>query len=82
MHDDEPFKTLNIKKRGFNEITFNEIPVCYNQPIPISAEKKKDLISMLPLIDKEYHNFYESLQTIAMLNYHPDLTENDDLDEE
>lgn len=75
LRDDEPFKTLNIRKRGVNDITYNNLPVRYTEPIKISSAKKRDLLSMLPLIDSCYHDFYTSLQSDELPDYHPDITE-------
>jgi len=33
----------------------------YNAPLPISDTKFKDLHSLKPVIDKEYHHFYDNL---------------------
>ena len=77
LSPDEKFKKLNIRKRGFNQIQIDDVPKAYTEPIKISAEKKKDLISMLPLIDSVYHMFYNNLSTEIMSDFHPDITEED-----
>jgi hypothetical protein len=44
----------------------NEIPSCYQAKLPISVEKKKDLISLCKrgIIPEEFHSYYSSLTTI------------------
>lgn len=45
-------------------------------PLPISNAKKKDLLSLLPLIDPIYHAFYENLFTTQkQCDIDPDLEE-------
>lgn len=74
---DEPFKTINIRKRGFNELTYNSLPCCYTEPIKINDAKKKDLLSMLELIDRNFHQFYKELCDESKPDFHPDITEED-----
>lgn len=74
---DEPFKVMNIRKRGFNQLTYTDIPHCYEGPIKINEAKKKDLLSMLHLIDTNFHAFYMELCGEDMPDFHPDLTEDD-----
>ena len=38
-------------------------PLSYKGPVPISVEKKKNLLELLPYIDKTFHSFYKSLIT-------------------
>lgn len=59
LSEDEPFKVLNIKRKGR---TLNFMPKkTYNAPVPISKEKKRDLIQLLTLIPNIYHDFYNNL---------------------
>lgn len=74
---DEPFKVINIRKRGIGQLKFKDVPQCYSEPIKISDAKKKDLISLLPLIDNHYHDFYKELRSESLPDFHPDLTEAD-----
>lgn len=60
LDPDEPFKTVNIKKRGFPNLTRNSIPVVDKVP-KISKAKKKDLIDMLQFVSQEFHPFYHAL---------------------
>lgn len=78
---DAPFKTFSFRKRGINKLTYSDIPNCYESPIKISDAKKKDLISMLNLIDPSFHNFYMELCGETMPDYHPHITEEDNEEE-
>jgi len=51
----------------------------YDAPLPISKEKKKDLIDLLPLIPDIYHNFYKNLKSNEREDpsYDPDLSKSD-----
>lgn len=63
---DAAFKKLNFRRRGklgFNSLEVNQ---CSNQKIPISIEKKNDLISLLPQVNPIYHAYYRSLPTSDM----------------
>lgn len=55
------FQTLNLKRRS--SVVPDAVPVITNQPIPISKEKKDDLISLFPLIPDTFHSFYNNLPT-------------------
>lgn len=79
---DEPFRLINIRKRGVNRIRIQDVPPCYTDAIHISDAKKKDLLSLLPLIDTNYHSFYKSLKCAAQPDFHPDLTEAADEEDE
>lgn len=78
LKENEPFKVLNIKRRGFNSVKTNDLRRCYSTAIKINTKKKQDLLDMLPLIDECHHNFYQSLSSEEMLDFHPDLTEFDE----
>lgn len=74
---DMPFRELDLKRRGSTIPII--IPIISSQPIPISAQKKADLISMLPLIPDIFHCFYLNLPTEHNLrNTDPDIVEEDD----
>ncbi|XP_034250507.1 uncharacterized protein LOC117650953 [Thrips palmi] len=61
------FDVLSFLRRGIKSSAVAHLaPLLkkfYTSPQPISELKKKDLISMLPFIDKKYHEFYHSLPT-------------------
>lgn len=59
---DEDFKKLNINQRS-NKLTDSTLTKSYLAPLTISFnKKKKDLISLLPLINPELHSFYHNLK--------------------
>lgn len=80
LDDEEEFKTLNVRRRGINTIELDSVSKSYLGPIKISKEKKKDLLDVLPLIDPMFHDFYKNLQDDNILNYHPDMTESDEIE--
>lgn len=57
--------SLNPCKRGrrpkSNSSTPNELQVLRNEPIEISSEKKKDLLTMALLLPQEYAEFYNTI---------------------
>ena len=75
LRDSEPFQNLNIRKRGINSVTLSELQKVNTLPL-LSTEKKRDLISMLNLIDPCYHDFYKSLKSAdGIPNVDPDIVE-------
>jgi len=81
LDEDTPFRSLDLRKgtiktRFRAELTSGasnlNLPNTYNDPLPIEVEKKKDLISILPLIDPIYHPFYNSLKTKTITEVTPD----------
>lgn len=77
---DEPFKRLNIRRRGFHTVTYADLEKDkYSQTI--SVEKKKDIMDMLQFIDPNFHDFYKQLKTTNSLNIHPDLVEEEEEEE-
>lgn len=80
LSDIEEFRTLNIRRRGFNSIKSTDLQKAYYSPLKINEKKKQDLLDMLPLIDNIYHPFYQNLNNNNMADFHPDLTEDDEED--
>jgi len=39
------------------------VPTAYSGPLPITQEKKNDLMTLLCFIPDVYHDFYKSLKT-------------------
>lgn len=73
-----PFRTLNLVRKGACTPIPN-IPVISSHPLPISKEKKDDLISILSLIPDIFHNFYLELPTAQnMRNTDPDIAEDEE----
>jgi len=58
-----PFNIMDLrsKKRGRPSVV--NIPKTYSGPAPICQKKKDDLLSLIPLINSEWHHFYQSLPT-------------------
>lgn len=71
LDDEIPFRHLDLRKGAqrtrtkyiTKNISHLVAPQTYSEPVPVDVEKKKDLISMLPLIDSTYHSFYHDLKT-------------------
>jgi len=51
--------------------------MAYNEELPITNEKKKDLISLLPLIPEVFHQFYINLKTKAITD--PMISDEEDI---
>lgn len=62
LDEEEPFLEFNLTRRGQEGVKLTP-KKCYNAPLPISTEKKKDLLDLLPLIPPVFHEFYKSLRT-------------------
>uniref|UniRef100_A0A6P7G8N4 Uncharacterized protein LOC114339032 n=1 Tax=Diabrotica virgifera virgifera TaxID=50390 RepID=A0A6P7G8N4_DIAVI len=59
---EEPFKTVDLEKRG--KAAINLLPKeAYNKPVPITIEKKKHLMDLLPYISESLWDFYKNLPT-------------------
>lgn len=70
--DDEHFRVLDLRrlKRGKRPIPL--LKKCYDGPLPINPLKKKDVLSLLPLIHSDCQKFYLNLETSARV---PELSE-------
>lgn len=81
LDETTPFKEMDFtrKIRGPNLKNF-QIPNTYDDCNYINPEKKKDLISILNLIDSDCHEFYKKLKVKSDAGYNY-LSEDDDLDE-
>lgn len=72
---DEEFLSLSLQRRGQSitpEVVVKPITL---EPVPINFEKKKDILSMLELIPKVFHEFYKNLKTTKDNDIDPDLVE-------
>lgn len=69
----EPFKTLSLQRRGKTQ-TY-KLELISSKPLPISSEKKKDLLDILEYIPKDTHSFYVNLPVAndPALNDYPDI---------
>lgn len=71
---ESPFEILNIKKRGKCKLANTKLQVVSTHALPISKEKKKDLMDLLPLIDPVFHEFFKNIETDGNTpNIDPDL---------
>lgn len=60
----EPFKKISfLRRRQGNPVL--DAPRQYSKLIPISEEKKKDLLSILHLIDPVFHHYYKNLPVLS-----------------
>ncbi|CAH2093081.1 unnamed protein product [Euphydryas editha] len=71
------------KKRGKTTIDVFRLSVISKEALPISAEKKRDLINMIDLIDDSFKEFYIKIKTVNDVSAptDPDL-DKDNPDEE
>lgn len=77
LDTDCQFFQLNLKRR-ISAIP-DTIPVISVEPLPISKEKKDDLISLLSLIPDVFHRFYLDLPTVNNIpNTDPDIIDSDE----
>lgn len=77
-----PFKVVNIKKRGKITADSFKLTQISSQPLPISAEKKKDLMDMMQLIDEPFREFYLNIKTTNCAPTDPDLdVDNPDIED-
>lgn len=77
LEEDTPFFKFSLKRRG--SVAPDSIPIISLQPLPISKEKKDDLISLFSLIPDVFHSFYRDLPTANDLrNTDPDIVDSED----
>lgn len=72
LSEEESFKTINILKRGV-KMTDTMVLEKVNSLPKISKEKKRDLLSMIDLIDPIFHDFYKNLKDDNVPDVDPDL---------
>lgn len=86
LNESDAFKKINFSRRGRPSVI--SLQIMSNDQLAISAEKKKDLLTLLPLIDEPFQSFYMNLKTKGDPSTDPDLEEwdpdeeNDDNDRE
>lgn len=83
LYDVEEWNIVNLqRKRGKSPLpsVFETecIPRSYDGPISISNEKKRDLISLLPLINPSVRSFYNNLSDYDIKDQHPLLNDSED----
>ena len=65
-----------MKRRGQDHPNLTDVKKEYNSLLPISKEKKEDLIDLLPLVDPLFHDFYKALPDVNNVqDCDPDLEE-------
>lgn len=69
---DENFRVLDLRRLKRGKPPRPLLTKCYDGPLPINPLKKKDLLSLLPLIHSECHNFYLNLETSARVSELPE----------
>lgn len=80
LDNDEPFHTLCLNRRGQPDSRLHPERL-YKSSLPISKEKKKDILDLLPLISPTFHDFYRNLKSSDMPDTYPD-SEDDDLSDQ
>ena len=77
--NEDQFYEINLLKRGKHNPKL-EPPQCYSGPQPISEEKKKDIMDLLPYISPVYKQFYMNKKTKSSIKntYYPVTAEDDD----
>ncbi|KAK3930899.1 Phosphate import ATP-binding protein PstB 2 [Frankliniella fusca] len=80
---DVPFSELSFRRKGKLSQNSLKPSECSSRPRPISIEKKKDLIDLLPPVNPLYHHFYQNLVTSAdEIDVDPDCLPTDDVTDE
>lgn len=78
------FKTLDLRhgKVKGRPFTFNKIrvPLSYTGLLGINPLKKRDLLSMITLIDDDCRSFYQNLRTTDKAPEFDELQDDDDPD--
>jgi len=77
LKEDAVFECLNLSRRNAVSNPLPTIPKAYNNDLPVTIEKKKDLLSLLQLIPELNHDFYKQLKTKENLN-DPIVSDEDD----
>ncbi|XP_052131580.1 uncharacterized protein LOC127751676 isoform X1 [Frankliniella occidentalis] len=74
LQEEEPFLTLNWKRKRNEPLPEIDLFQKRNTPCPISEAKKTDLLSLRNLINPLYHDFYLNLKTAKdLMDEDPDL---------
>lgn len=78
LQDTTDFLQVSFLRRGKNDLKNVSLVKRYSGSVPISVEKKKDLLDLLTLIPTTFHHFYKSLKTSEdTRDVDPDLEEED-----
>ncbi|KAE8742103.1 hypothetical protein FOCC_FOCC012377 [Frankliniella occidentalis] len=83
LKEDVPFKEVSFRRRGKLGSKALKPQPCNSEEIPISVEKKKDLLELLPLVNPVYHDFYRNIRTSDdQIDVDPDCVPPQDVSEE
>lgn len=75
LKEDDEFLKLDLSRK---KVSFNNLLNAYNEELPITNEKKKDLITLLPLIPEVFHQYYINLKTKTVTD--PIISDEEDID--
>ncbi|KAK3932370.1 4-diphosphocytidyl-2-C-methyl-D-erythritol kinase [Frankliniella fusca] len=84
FNEEAPFRDLSFLRRGVRSDRLPRLlPSLTVLPgnVPISKEKKNDLLGLLKYLNPEFHEFYKSLPTSNDPDTHPDFTQEPDADD-
>ena len=57
-------KAKGKKNENLPPVRLAALPRMYEGPLPIKSAKKDDLITMMPYIPEEFHEFYNKITTV------------------
>jgi len=66
LTEEEDFLSLDLSRKKVKNSAI--LPNTYSEELPITTEKKKDLLSLLPLIPEVFHQYYINLKTKTGMN--------------
>lgn len=83
LSPEAPFETVSFLRRGMRSDrlprVLDQVPRIPARAVPISFEKKQDLLALLGFLDAEHHHFYQQLpslppkpKNVRVPEYHPD----------
>jgi len=77
----ETFLEVKLSRKGKKTASRLHLRNSYNDTLPISDEKKKDLIDMLPYISSVYQDFYKNIKSRSDIkNIHPDTIDEEEFE--
>lgn len=75
LNEEEQFRCVSLSRRNSEVSVHLEPPRCYSKTLPISQDKKKDLLSILSAVNPLFHDFYKNLSTGSVKDILPDIEE-------
>lgn len=77
----ETFLEVKLSRKGKKSVSRLHLKNAYNESLPISDEKKKDLMDMLPYISSVYQDFYKNIKSRSDIkNIHPDTIDEEEFE--